>query len=223
MAIAVPRAASAAAANAVKGGAMMMSQCLVLATKGLNAVKNSRVSAWVLCIFQLPAMTGRRKSSLARGERFDAGKLLAGEKFQRSATPSGNVRDFLGNTGLLNGRYAIAAAHDRRSSGSRCIRDRARDGKRAVRKRGFLKHAERAVPDNCFRSSDFLAEQLDCLRTDVQAHPISGCRLDAGDLSFRVIRAAGQNVVHGQNNSESALDGFAEKGQSKIRFVFLDQ
>src|ERR1700691_5108623 len=58
MAISVPFAASAATASDVYGGAITMSQCLDLATSGLNAAKNWRVSACVLYIFQLPGMTG---------------------------------------------------------------------------------------------------------------------------------------------------------------------
>src|ERR1700728_5397457 len=60
MAISVPFAASAATASDVYGGAITMSHVLDLATSGLNAAKNWRVSACVLYIFQLPAMTGRR-------------------------------------------------------------------------------------------------------------------------------------------------------------------
>jgi hypothetical protein len=60
MAICVPLAASAAAEMAVKGGAITMSQCLEFATSGVNAEKNARVSAIVLNIFQLPAITRRR-------------------------------------------------------------------------------------------------------------------------------------------------------------------
>ena len=54
---------STAAAIAVNGGATMMSQCLDAATSGLNASKKARVSACVLYIFQLPAMTGRRNQT----------------------------------------------------------------------------------------------------------------------------------------------------------------
>jgi hypothetical protein len=53
-------AASAAAEIAVNGGATTMSQCFALATRGRKDVKNVRVSASVLYIFQLPAITRRR-------------------------------------------------------------------------------------------------------------------------------------------------------------------
>src|SRR3989338_4559606 len=55
-----PRAASAAAASEVKGGQRTISQWLARSTSGLNFSKKARVSAAVLNIFQLPAITGRR-------------------------------------------------------------------------------------------------------------------------------------------------------------------
>ncbi len=60
MATLLPRAASVAAGIAVKGGAITMSQWRTSLTSGKNAEKNARVSACVLNIFQLPAITRRR-------------------------------------------------------------------------------------------------------------------------------------------------------------------
>src|SRR5229473_6535327 len=64
MAIPVFFAASTAAETAVNGGAMTMLQCVAFATSGAKAEKNARVSASVLHIFQLPAMTRRRFDGL---------------------------------------------------------------------------------------------------------------------------------------------------------------
>ena len=58
IAMADPRAASTAAARAVNGGATTISQCVAAATSGFSAAKYARVSACVLYIFQLPAITG---------------------------------------------------------------------------------------------------------------------------------------------------------------------
>src|SRR5882762_10448947 len=69
MAMLVPFAASAAVEMAVKGGATMMSQCLESATDGVKVEKNARVSASVLYIFQLPAITGRRMTGPPRIRR----------------------------------------------------------------------------------------------------------------------------------------------------------
>src|SRR5215831_6866586 len=108
MAILVFFAASTAVEMAVNGGPMTMSQCLEFATSGAKVEKNARVSARVLYIFQLPAITRRRMNTSKRsgrkknitqrcgerrglrgknrvhlfvGERFDAGELAAAEKF----------------------------------------------------------------------------------------------------------------------------------------------
>src|SRR6202011_5488297 len=59
-AILLPRVASTAAEIAVNGGAITMSQRRAPPTNGTNAEKNARVSACVLYIFQLPAITRRR-------------------------------------------------------------------------------------------------------------------------------------------------------------------
>src|SRR5262249_965339 len=93
----LPFAASTAVEIAVNGGAITMSQCLQSPTSGRNAEKNARVSASVLNIFQLPAITGRRIAGSLKekdnaepqssprlrreerysfvGERFDAGEF----------------------------------------------------------------------------------------------------------------------------------------------------
>src|SRR5215472_16098795 len=60
MAMLVFFAASTAVEMAVNGGAMTMSQCLEFVTSGVRALKKARVSASVLYIFQLPAITRRR-------------------------------------------------------------------------------------------------------------------------------------------------------------------
>src|ERR1700730_14589933 len=60
MAMLVPATAPTAVERAVKGGAMTMSQCFAPEASGRNEEKNARVSASVLYIFQLPAMTRRR-------------------------------------------------------------------------------------------------------------------------------------------------------------------
>src|ERR1700722_7452167 len=54
----VPCAPPTAAAMSVKGGQITISQCSDLSTRGRNFSKNDVVSAGVLYIFQLPAITG---------------------------------------------------------------------------------------------------------------------------------------------------------------------
>src|SRR5690348_18231613 len=69
MAMLVFFAASTAVEIAVKGGAMTMSQCLEFATSGAKAEKNARVSAIVLYIFQLPAITRRRMQTSKQNQK----------------------------------------------------------------------------------------------------------------------------------------------------------
>src|SRR6267378_3405720 len=69
MAMLEPFAASTAADIAVNGGATTMSQCFAPVTSGRNEEKNARVSASVLYIFQLPAITRRRMSEPPEKER----------------------------------------------------------------------------------------------------------------------------------------------------------
>src|SRR5258708_15096343 len=124
MAMAEPFTASTAAGIAVNGGATTMSQCVAAATSGRNEEKNARVSASVLYIFQLPAITrrrmrpsredkdnaetprpgrGRRRAQSIRreeglsfiGKGFDAGELASAEKFERSSAAGGEVRDLV--------------------------------------------------------------------------------------------------------------------------------
>src|SRR3954451_16273721 len=61
-----PLTASTAAVRFVKGGQITISQCEDFSTSGRNFSKNCVVSAGVLYIFQLPAMTGVRIIVLRR-------------------------------------------------------------------------------------------------------------------------------------------------------------
>ena len=54
----VPLAAATAAARSVNGGQITISQCSEFSISGRNFSKNAEVSAGVLYIFQLPAITG---------------------------------------------------------------------------------------------------------------------------------------------------------------------
>src|SRR6266849_1264262 len=139
MAIWVPFAASAAVEMAVKGGATMMSQCLEFATSGVNAEKNARVSAIVLNIFQLPAITRRRMTRPPRvrltgrndcstrakesvcsfvGESFDSGKFASGKKLEGSAATGGDMGDFVREAGPMNGCNGIPATDNGSSAGA---------------------------------------------------------------------------------------------------------
>src|SRR5712692_3342956 len=132
MAMLEPFTASTAVEIAVNGGATTMSQCFEAATSGRNEEKNARVSASVLYIFQLPAITRRRMKASREekdnaetlrtqrkrreerrsfvGEGFDAGEFASAEKFKGGAAAGGDVGDFVRDAGLMNRGYGVAAA-----------------------------------------------------------------------------------------------------------------
>src|SRR6266853_5121787 len=66
-----PFAASTAVEIAVNGGATTMSQCFAFETSGRKEEKKARVSASVLYIFQLPAITRRRMSKPPKKEKIE--------------------------------------------------------------------------------------------------------------------------------------------------------
>src|SRR6266436_4966309 len=84
MATLEPFAASAAVKIEVKGGATTMSQCFAFETSGRNDEKNARVSASVLYIFQLPAITRRRMSEPPEEERLNTEHTESEETTERS-------------------------------------------------------------------------------------------------------------------------------------------
>src|SRR5216117_609581 len=93
MATLEPFAASKAVEIAVNGGATTMSQCFAPATRGRNDVKNARVPASVLYLFQLPASTRRRMSEPPKRKRFNAERAEKNENhlLVRASTP-GSLR-----------------------------------------------------------------------------------------------------------------------------------
>src|SRR6267378_2496916 len=86
MAMLEPFASSTAVCIAVNGGATTMSQCSAAATSGRNEEKNARVSASVLYIFQLPAITRRRIE--ASRERKDNAETLRTQRVRREERES---------------------------------------------------------------------------------------------------------------------------------------
>src|ERR1700732_3123908 len=84
MVMCVDLAASAAAEIAVYGDATTISQCVDCATSGVKAEKKARVSAMVLYIFQLPAITRRRiRFSSCQNSLMDNAETLRTPRFRR--------------------------------------------------------------------------------------------------------------------------------------------
>src|SRR6267378_1338454 len=245
MAMLVPFAASAAVEMAVKGGAMMMSQCLEFATSGVNAEKNARVSASVLYIFQLPAITRRRmpvppktkrtgwnacptraKESVCSfvGESFDSGKFASGEKFEGSAAAGGDMGDFVREAGLVNGCDGVAAADYGSSAGADGGSDGFGDLDRAFRESGHLECAHGTVPDDGFCGGNFLAIGFDGLGTDIQAHPAVGCGGYGDDLRGGVrLEFRADDVIDGKQERKFLLPCFVAQSASKFQPVIFDE
>src|SRR5438477_12009502 len=109
-------------------------------------------SKWVWCIFQFPLIRGLRTRSpgfLASGigclsERFDARKVALLYVLERGAAAGGHMVDLAIETELLEGRRAVAAAHDGEAPalGHRLCH-RAGAGLEA----GILEHAHGPIPE----------------------------------------------------------------------------
>src|SRR5882762_9634530 len=245
MAILAPFAASTAVEMAVKGGATMRSQCLESATSGVKAEKNARVSASVLYIFQLPAITRRRmarppkvrwtvgnayptraKESVCSfvGEGFDSGKFASSKKLQGSAAAGGDMGNFVGEAGLMNGCDGIAAADDRSGAGACSGSDSPGNLERAFRECGQLEYAHGTVPDDGFCGGNFLAIGFDGLGTDIQAHPAVGCGGDGNGLRRGVrFEFRADDVIDGKQEREFLLLGFFTQTPREVQFVVFDE
>src|ERR1700682_4876152 len=93
--------------------------------------------------------------SLSIGERFHARQLAAAKKFQRSAATSGDVRNLVGQTRLVNGRDRITTTDDGSSArGGRCGH-RLGYSQSSLGKSGYLENAHGPVPYDRFRLGDF--------------------------------------------------------------------
>src|SRR5882724_8826323 len=245
MAMLVPFAKSAAAEMAVKGGATMMSQCLEFATSGVKAEKNARVSASVLYIFQLPAITRRRMPrppkikrtgrnacpTRAResacsfvGEGFDTREFASGKKFQGSAAAGGDMGDFVREAGLMNGCDGVATTDNGSGAAGGGRRYGFGNFQSAIGESGPFENAHRPVPDNSFRPGNFLAIGFDGLGTDVQPHPAvrsSGNRngLHRGvRFEFRT-----DDVIDGKEKREFLLLSFATQAPREVQLVLFDE
>src|ERR1700716_4194230 len=130
----VLRTASATACTAVNGGATTISTSAASFTALRSSFTNRTASCTVLYIFQLPAMNGIRMGQVGLVattqlclilQRGDSGQRVAGQELERRAAARRNVRDPVGDAGLLHGGNRVAAADDRRALH---VRDRARHG-----------------------------------------------------------------------------------------------
>src|SRR5580693_3151953 len=183
-----PRALSTIACRSVNGTQIAMSHPLTDETRGSSSWMCSSACASVLCIFQLPAISGVRSvpitSPTAACSRSWAGgeppsrdaraveRLYAGEhaplyQLQRGAAAGRQMVDGVlqAEMGERGGR--IAAADD---GNARRARDSLGDRARALRKWLVLEGAHRTVPEDGARLRDLGVVTLDRGGSDVEPH-----------------------------------------------------
>src|SRR5580704_1003062 len=93
------------------------------------------------------------------GERFDAGEFLAFKEFKRRAAASGDVSDFVGYSGGVDGGYGIASAYDGNSAA--VVGDGVGDFESAFGEGRDFEDAHGAVPDDGAGGGDGLGEFFD--------------------------------------------------------------
>src|SRR3990172_10015089 len=93
----------------------------------------------------LPRSGDFRESARFLLERLEARQLAALDELERGAAAGGDVAHLGGEAHLLDGGGAIAAADHR---GAIDLAERLRDGASALRERGHLEEAHRAVPEH---------------------------------------------------------------------------
>src|SRR4051812_46875536 len=103
-------------------------------------------SRWVWCIFQFPEMRGFLSTTgvgcLSQG--LDAREVALLDVLERGAAAGGHVVDLPVEAELLEGRCAVAAAHDREPA---ALGHRLRDGAGAGFEAGILEDAHGPVPE----------------------------------------------------------------------------
>src|SRR5690348_8298460 len=107
-------------------------------------------------------------SSFLVRQSFDARQFLPFQKFQRCSTAGGNVRNLIGHIRGLHGRHGVSAADDRNRP--TVVRYGMRNFEGALRKSRNLEHTHGAVPNDSASGGDFVREQLNRLRANIERH-----------------------------------------------------
>src|SRR5262249_36879604 len=112
------------------------------------------------------------------GEGFDAGEFGAGQKFEGGAATGGDVRNFVGYTGLMDGGDRIASADNGGCTRCGCGSNGFCDCERASGEGRHFEDAHGTVPDDGFGFGDFGGVGGTCFRADIESHLISRSRGD---------------------------------------------
>ena len=162
-------------------------------------------------------MTG----SLVR-QRLDARQRLPAEELERGAAAGRDVRDAIGDAGLVDGRHRIAAADDRRALD---VRHRLRDAERAGANASISKTPIGPFHTTVFASRRSVRVEPRRLGSDVEAHAIA----DRGvvDLQHRGrarrVDSIGDDVIDGQVELDVPRLGVRDDVARGVELVVLDQ
>src|SRR5262249_48552614 len=132
----------------------------------------------------------------------------AAEEFKRGAAAGGDMRDFAGDAGLMDGGDGIATADNGSCARGGGGRDGFCDFEGAFGEGGHFEDTHGAVPDDGFASGDFCGVGGDCFWTDVEAHLIGRSGGDVDGFGASVGFEFGcDDVIDGQEQFEIALLG----------------
>ena len=168
-----PRALSTIARRSVNGTQIATSTPSTADTRGSSAWMYSSACASVLCIFQLPAISGVRPA-VSDATPAPSSACTPGQRRALDQLAASRRRRSRGGRPRAPGRScASAAAESPPPTTVRpcALRDRLGHRARARRERLELERAHRPVPEDRARARDLARVALGGLRADVQAHP----------------------------------------------------
>src|SRR6266478_3062240 len=216
-------AASKAVEIAVNGGATTMSQCSAFETSGRNEEKNARVSASVLYIFQLPAITRRRICASGKKEKDNAETPRPGRGKRRMQRLRREEGDSFVGEGFDAGEFASAeefeggAAAGGRGDGFGYLES-------AFGERGHFEYAHGTIPNDGFGGGNFLAIGVDGFRADIETHPAVGRGGNGNRFRSGVGFEFGANdMIDGKKQSEFSRLRFFTQTFGEIQLVVLDE
>src|SRR5439155_981455 len=113
-------------------------------------------------------MDGRRLALWS--ESFDAGQLLAFQKFQGCASTGGNMCDLVGHASSVYGRNCVTAAYDGSRTGIFC--DRLGVFESSLGEGCNLEHSHGTIPDDGAGARNFLGEGFDGAWANIKRHHV---------------------------------------------------
>jgi len=171
-----------------------------------------------------PNSISQKVQNLCAVESGNAGKDTALEQLQRGTASSGDVRHLVGKTSLLDGGNGISSSNDGDDAFASQISESGGNGGRAVGELVELKNTHWAVPNDGLALAESILEDLDGLRTNIQAHPAIGDRIERANLRVGIRgKLVGHNEVNGQEEFNSLGLGFFLERLGQLQLVLLNE